>query len=121
MYRSAEEVWKGLGKNATEGMASPGRIGVFTALLFWGQVMPLVVLICAWMAEDEFAVKLSVVALGLGYAIRGVSAARYRQSWIGAALHPIGIAVLLALQWDAFFDRLRGRPATWKQRAYRVE
>jgi len=34
MYRGAAEVWRGLAKNATEGMATLGRIPVFT-LLFW--------------------------------------------------------------------------------------
>ena len=41
MYHNASEVWQGLAKNATEGMASPARILPFTFLLFCGQILPL--------------------------------------------------------------------------------
>ena len=44
MYRSAGEVWSGLSKNATEGMAAPARILPFSFLLFFGQVIPLLLL-----------------------------------------------------------------------------
>ncbi len=40
MYHNASEVWQGLAKNATEGMASPARILPFTFLLFCGQILP---------------------------------------------------------------------------------
>jgi hypothetical protein len=33
MYHNASEVWQGLAKNATEGMAAPARILPFTFLL----------------------------------------------------------------------------------------
>jgi hypothetical protein len=42
MYRSAGEVWSGLAKNATEGLATPGRIVPVTVLLLLGQVVPFV-------------------------------------------------------------------------------
>jgi hypothetical protein len=35
-------------------------------------------------------------------------------------LHPLGIAILLALQWNALARKLAGAQATWKQRAYDV-
>ena len=41
MYHNAAEVWRGLTKNATEGMAAPARILPFTFLLFCGQILPL--------------------------------------------------------------------------------
>ena len=47
MYRSAREVWFGLAKNATEGLASPRLIGPATLLLLGGQVLPLVLLAVA--------------------------------------------------------------------------
>ena len=40
MYHNASEVWRGLAKNATEGMAAPARILPFTFLLFCGQILP---------------------------------------------------------------------------------
>jgi len=120
MYRGVDEVWQGLAKNATEGMASPGRIPVFTVLLLFGQVLPVVVAVLAWALQDAVAVTLSMLALGLGYMVRLVSAWQYRQSWRGAALHPLGVLVLLAVQWYALVGKLRRRPAVWKQRSYEV-
>jgi hypothetical protein len=120
MYCGADEVWQGLAKNATEGMASPGRIPVFTVLLLFGQVLPAVVAIWAWALQDTMAVTLSMLALELGYAVRLVSAWRCGQSWRGAALHPLGVLVLLGLQWYALVGKLRRRPAVWKQRSYEV-
>jgi hypothetical protein len=120
MYRNAGEVWRGLSKNATEGMASPVRLPFFTAILLLGQVLPLPVWMWASLAQNETAAAIAFWALLLGYGIRFVSAIRYRQSWVGALLHPVGIVVLLALQWSALVGKLVGRPATWKQREYRV-
>ena len=120
MYRGADEVWQGLAKNATEGMASPRRIPVFTVLLLFGQVLPAVVAVWALALQDTVAVTLSTLALELGYAVRLVSAWRYGQSWRGAALHPLGVVVLLAVQWYALVGKLRHRPAVWKQRSYEV-
>src|SRR3984885_15512830 len=45
MYRSASEVWRGLAKNATEGMAAPARVLPLTILLFCGQILPLLLLV----------------------------------------------------------------------------
>jgi hypothetical protein len=61
-----------------------------------------------------------LAALALGYAIRLFSAWRYRQSWLGAALHPLGVLVLLVLQWYALLRKVFRIQATWKDRAYRV-
>ena len=45
MYRSAGQVWSGLAKNATEGMAAPVRIVPISLVLLTGQVMPFAVLL----------------------------------------------------------------------------
>jgi hypothetical protein len=120
MYRGAGEVWQGLAKNATEGMASPRRLPVFTGLLLLGQVLPVVLAIWAWVAQDWVAYGFSLAALALGYAVRLISAWRYRQSWLGALLHPLGAGWLLVLEWHALLSKAAGRSATWKQRVYRV-
>ncbi len=120
MYRNAGEVWRGLLKNATEGMASPGRIPVFTFLLFFGQVLPAPVALWAWRAQDSQALQRALIALGLGYWIRLTSAANFRQDWRGALLHPVGVLVTLVLQWNALLRKLTGRSATWKAREYKV-
>jgi hypothetical protein len=70
--------------------------------------------------QDRLAMDIALAAAVLGFAIRIVSAWRYRQSWRGVFLHPVGVLVLLVLEWYALLRKLRGRPATWKQRAYRM-
>ncbi|WP_263356336.1 glycosyltransferase [Acidicapsa ligni] len=121
MYTGADAVWSGLSKNATEGMASLLRLPIFTVLLFLGQILPLPLLVWTYLTNDLAAEGLAWIALILSYALRIALAARYRQSWSGVAVHPLGVLVLLALQWSALGRKLRGRPATWKQREYRME
>ena len=117
MYRSAAEVWRGLAKNATEGIATPGMIVPATVLLLGGQVLPFVLLAAsAWLSPLEIA--LSALAALLAYAPRVQSALRFRQSALGAALHPLGVLLLVSIQWYALLRRLVGRPATWKGRSY---
>ncbi len=118
MYRNAGEVWRGLGKNATEGMAAPARILPFTVMLFFGQVLPVVWLL--WAAAHRQPVAWPLVAVAAGYAPRLLALWRFRQSVFGAALHPIGVALLLVLQWQSLIRKLLRRQSTWKQRAYDV-
>jgi hypothetical protein len=124
MYHSAKQVWQGLGKNATEGLAAPARILPFTLLLGLGQVLPLPLLILWLLRPSLFTLPFSGLLLAIsvlaGYLPRLVAASHYRQSWRGALLHPLGVAVLLLLQWTAFTRKLFGAQATWKQRAYEL-
>ena len=120
MYLGAGEVWRGLAKNATEGMASLGRIPVFTAFLFLGQVLPLPLAVLAYFQQHSRPLKIAVLAMVLGYGMRFFSAWRYRQSWRGAFLHPLGVLVLLVVQWYALLRKLFGRPAIWKERKYQL-
>ncbi len=111
MYASAAQLWEGLGKNATEGMAKPGAIGVWTVLLGGGHVLPLLLVLFAPSTP-------AVAALVLSVGLRLVLAARFRQPEVSALLHPFGVAALLVVQWAALLRALRGRPATWRGRAY---
>jgi len=43
---------------------------------------------------------------------RVLAAVRYRQSWRGVVLHPVGVLVLMAIQWRA----LLGGDVGWKGR-----
>ena len=118
MYRGAGEVWRGLAKNATEGLAAPAMIVPATVLLLGGQVLPFALLACAaWLPPA--AVGLAALAAALAWAPRVAGVARFRQSPLGAALHPLGVSVLVAIQWSALAGALIGRPATWKGRRYR--
>lgn len=107
MYHTAGEVWRGLAKNAREGMAGPVGIIVWTVLLGAGQVLPAFWLL-GWPTNPWLW-----SAVGLSVAVRLVAAWRYRQSWGSALLHPVGVAILLSIQWYA---RLAG-PIAWKNRS----
>lgn len=111
MYGSAREVWNGLSKNATEGMARPVGLPVWTVMLGGGQVLPIPLLL---LAPSLPAVLAVLASMGL----RLVIAWRFRQSWPSALLHPMGIAVLLLLQWVALLRAARGQPTQWRGRAY---
>ncbi len=124
MYRSAGDVWRGLAKNAREGMAGPVGVWVWTTLLFGGQVLPFVLL--AWAATTEpDAVGLQTWLRVAGSATAGCvlvylprleAAARFRTTQAGALLHPVGILLLLAVQWYAVGRHWLGRPVGWKGR-----
>ena len=111
MYRRASEVWNGFAKNAHEGLATPRLIGPATALLLGGQVLPLILLALA-------PSPLTALVTFAAYLPRLIGVARFRQSLLGALLHPLGICVLVAIQWFAFFRARGKRPAVWKGRAY---
>ena len=123
MYHNAAEVWRGLAKNATEGMAAPARILPFTLLLFCGQILPL------------------LLALSLALTPASYSTVRARSSWshwqrlLCLVCFPSGNIVnpcsalccirLASLCCSCFSGmpccaRLAGQQVTWKERAYRV-
>jgi len=117
MYYTNAETWRGLGKNATEGLAAPGTIVPITALLFGGQVLPLV--LCAFAPLlSTFGLVLAVLATGLALFPRLVAAALFRQPLGSVLLHPLGVLALLAIQWHALGRHCLGRPADWKGRSY---
>lgn len=119
MYRGWREVWSGFSKNATEGMATPVALPVWTLLLFGGHVLPWLLLGWAVLAPlPGAAVAMAALAVAAGMSFRLLLAIRFRQSLVGALLHPVGIVVLLAVQWSALLRARRGRPAEWRGRAY---
>jgi hypothetical protein len=119
MYRSAVEVWRGLGKNATEGLASPGKIVFFTALFLLGQVLPPVLLFLTLVgAVPSSGLTPAAVGTVAAYLPRLIAVRRFRQPLDGALLHPLAILVFLALQWTALARKVLGLPAGWKGRTY---
>lgn len=116
MYRGAGEVWRGFAKNAGEGMAAPAAIGPWTLLLGGGQVLPPVVLVAALLAGAPAATSYAALACAFAWGTRLLLAARFRQSWLGAALHPLGVLTVLAIQWYAGWQAFRGHELTWKGR-----
>lgn len=115
MYRSASQVWNGLAKNAREGLGAPGIIWVWTVLLGAGHLLPWVSFgLFPWLSP--IGQGCAIIALVLTYLPRLVGVVRYRQSWVGALLHPVGISLLLALQWYATVRQWIGKPVGWKGR-----
>jgi hypothetical protein len=113
MYRSAAQVWSGFAKNAHEGLGSPRLIGPATLLLLGGQVLPLVLLV---QAPSLLAWLATITA----FLPRLIGVVRFRQSLLGALLHPVGVCLLVAIQWVAFFRVWRRRTAVWKGRSYSI-
>lgn len=116
MYRSASEVWRGLGKNATEGLASPGAIVPWTLLLGGGHVLPWGILVAT--GGSGAAATVAGCAIAFAYFVRLAAARRFRHPWDGALLHPLGVVLLLAIQWQALIRKLAGRSPSWKGRSY---
>lgn len=120
MYDSSAAVWQGLSKNATEGIGSPATILPFTLLLGGGQVLPAVLM--AWGLATAFrgwpAGTVPVVLVGLVLALlpRFVEAVRFRQSVSSAVLHPLAVAVFLAIQWIALARKRLGLQTSWRGR-----
>lgn len=118
MFSTGVDVWRGLGRNAREGLGSPRLIGPATLLLLGGQVLPIVALAAACLSGSSFALAFSLIGAGAAFLPRLLAVVRFRQPLDGALLHPIGICALLAIQWFALFHSLVRRPAIWKGREY---
>jgi len=133
MYESPSAVWMGLAKNATEGLAAPARIVPLTVLLVVGQILP-VVMLALWVAfyvsslvvgatfdQPELAAMVSVcvvLAVIAIYVPRLLAVRRFRQPVMSAWLHPVGIVMLLVVQWYALGRQVFGRPVAWRARSY---
>ena len=59
---------------------------------------------------------LAMLSALLPWAMRFIMAFRFRLSLLGALLHPLGVAALVAIQWIAFFRWRSGHQVTWKGR-----
>jgi glycosyltransferase involved in cell wall biosynthesis len=140
MYDTPRKVWLGLAKNATEGIATPAKIVPLSLILLLGQVGPLYPLCVALLllayerfsgvgvatatgyvssSRDLLLCVAGVVAIAL-WLPRLLAARRFRQPLDSALLHPLGILVLLAIQWYALARKLANRPVGWRDRTYTV-
>ena len=118
MFSTGAEVWRGLARNAGEGLGSPRLIGIATLLLVGGQVLPIISLAAACLNGSTLTLALSLGGTVAAFLPRVLGVFRFRQPLDGALLHPIGICALLAIQWFAFFRSMARRPAIWKGREY---
>ena len=139
MYRSAGQVWNGLAKNAREGLGAWPLILLWTVLLLGGQVMPFVMIALGLdivfhgeitqncfpdvehteLQQIGIVVNaIAVVACLLAMVPRIHCAYHFRASYLGAVLHPVGIVLLLAIQWYATVRAWFGTPVGWKGRGH---
>jgi len=121
MYSRSLDVWRGLSKNATEGVGSAATIVPFTVLLGGGAVLP--PLFAGWGLATGFAgwptgaAAVTLAAAALAYVPRILDAVRFRQSITSALVHPLGVAVFLAIQWVALIRKTLGLKTAWRGRS----
>ncbi len=118
MYRSGRQVWNGLAKNAREGLGTPLGIWFWTVILTAGQIVPWVVMGRAIASGSPMFLEIAGLICGISIVPRLHAASRFQQSWLGAILHPVGVALLLAIQWYATVRVWLGRPVGWKNRPH---
>lgn len=138
MYTSATQVWSGLAKNATEGIAAPVRIVPVSLVLVLGQVLPFLGLLWTalalayvallfhfgfiWSVTRPWTASLIFLAIFgcplMMWGVRFAAAKRFKQDWRSALMHPLGILLLLSVQWYALLRKVSGRTVSWRNRAY---
>jgi chlorobactene glucosyltransferase len=115
MYRSFGETWEGFTKNMRavfdDQRAAFWLFGAMEGMLFLG---PFIALPGA-SGPDRWLVLGQVAIV---FVIRFLLAARFRTSWFGALLHPVGIVLLLLIGINSW-RRSTGRGVVWKGRTYK--
>ncbi len=108
MYRNGSEVYAGLMKNATEGLAGPVALPVWTLLLGGGHILPFLMRSSPviWLARSASLLFRLLVAL------------RCKQGFRTVLASPFGTFILLWIQCHARLRHLAGRPVSWKGRYY---
>lgn len=120
MYSAWPEVWAGFIKNAREGMAKPVALPIWTFLLGGGHLLPFLVAPVAVFVGNALALWLGLAAVGIVWSARAAVAVKFRQSALSVLLHPLGVAVVLSIQWSALLGGKRRQPAVWRGRTYDV-
>jgi hypothetical protein len=116
MYGSASEVWKGFSKNLYEGLGeSPLLLAVVLVLYFSAFILPYLLLPAALVAPALLGPAL--LGVGLNLALRGLLVLRFRHPIDSALLHPVGVAVLLAIAVNSW-RWARSGTIEWAGRVY---
>jgi hypothetical protein len=114
-------------------LAAPARIVPLTVLLVAGQILPIMML-GLWVAfyvsslvvgatfdRPTLAAVVSVCVVGAvvaSYLPRLLAVRRFKQPAMSAWLHPLGILLLMMVQWYALGKQVFGRPVAWRARSY---
>ncbi len=120
MYDNGPDVFHGLAKNATEGMADWKAIFPMSALLLFGQILPVIILIAMMLLPDVRGLDLTLASAAAIISLlpRLIICRRFRLGCAFAFLQPVAALVLLAIQWHARINASRGIPAVWRGRQY---
>lgn len=113
MYNNAAEVFSGFAKNATEGMAKPSILPLWTLLLLGANVLPWLVL-----GLDGRASPLACWAVVFNILTYFLLGSRFQQSPDGILTRPLGVVCFLLVQWGALVGKWLGKKSEWKGRAY---
>ncbi len=118
MYTSFPEVWEGFTKNLRAAFAeSSFSFWLFGALQTAGLLLPFV-FACLPRTNGRWW-WLPMLQVGWIYALRLLLSARFRTSWTGALLHPVGQGLSLLIGLNSW--RLSTQKGvTWKGRTYRM-
>jgi hypothetical protein len=117
MYDGLSDLWWGFVKNAHEGMATPIALPIWTTLLLGGHVLPWLLLVAGLIGGGSAAWLTwagSSCVLIAGFTL--VVGVRYRQPWRAVLYRPVGVILLLAIQWHALVRRLCKQPTAWRGR-----
>ena len=112
MYTRFSEVWEGFTKNLY-----PSFDGNFFAFFFFQSIQAVVFLSPFLLLFTPFRGPLVWTEIAIIVVLRLSLAHRFRQSYIGALLHPFGQLLVLAIAMNSWLQSLRGR-LPWKGRLY---
>jgi glycosyltransferase involved in cell wall biosynthesis len=121
MYRGFAQTWRGFAKNAYEGLGSPVLLLLVTALHVFGQVAAWAILVgsavaaAAGLSVSPLPAWIAAAAIAVQLAHRIILRKAFGHSWRAVLLHPIGLAMLTAIQWHSLWLSVRGR-REWRGR-----
>jgi chlorobactene glucosyltransferase len=118
MYASFAQVWEGFTKNLRAAFAdSLASLCAFGLIGACGLFLPFIFACLPGVSGRWW--WLPVVHVGWIYGLRVVVAWRFRTSWLGVLLHPVGEALSLLMGLNSWRLSSR-RGVTWKGRTYRM-
>lgn len=122
MYTGFGEVWRGFAKNAYEGLGSVPLLVFLTVVHFVGHVLPallvmamLAVSLIGGEAPPALAYLLGLVVWTVPVVQRVMVADRLGHAALGALVHPLGIGVMIGVQWWSFYLHVTGK-RSWRGR-----
>lgn len=121
MYASTKDLWLGFSKNATEGMAKPIALPIWTLLLGGGLVAPFAIAPFAWLRAGDWDASFLLISLLLLLIARYLQAVKCSEPMSAILLMPFGAMATLAIQWSALIGYWRGRHVVWRDRFYRPQ